>query len=120
MQVNKKFDARAMCEGRTYEYYLPASLIGEQVFTCVCVPVGGRRASAFTLITLCFEHGSKHGHEGAYKCARRSAHTHRSPPHAGLKGDGSEADAAALAAFRAALRLYVGNHAFHNFTKRTK
>ncbi|KAF5832298.1 hypothetical protein DUNSADRAFT_11835 [Dunaliella salina] len=62
-KVNKKFDARAMCTGRTYEYYLPAFLLG-------------------------------------------------------LKCDRSEADAERLAAFRAALQLYVGFHPFHNFTRR--
>jgi tRNA U38,U39,U40 pseudouridine synthase TruA len=28
LQTNKKFSARHMCEGRTYEYYLPASMLG--------------------------------------------------------------------------------------------
>ncbi len=28
-QTNKKFSARHMCEERVYQYYLPASMLGE-------------------------------------------------------------------------------------------
>jgi tRNA U38,U39,U40 pseudouridine synthase TruA len=30
MQVNKRFNARHACIERTYEYYLPASLLGKE------------------------------------------------------------------------------------------
>ncbi len=29
-QVNKKFNARHMCDNRVYQYYLPASMLGEE------------------------------------------------------------------------------------------
>lgn len=54
----------------------------------------------------------------ALTCLPMSGCPAHPPSGAGMKCDGSEADAALLAAFRAALQLYVGYRPFHNFTKR--
>ncbi len=112
-KVNRKFNARHMCNQRCYEYWLPQSQIGG-------APAGlfARWLVARPLLA-CWPAARGSGvWQLQQAAASPRARRHPGCCGAGLKGDGGEEDARALEALREALRCYVGTHPFHNFTPR--
>lgn len=111
-RVNKKFHARRFCFDRTYEYYLPAHVLG------IGMPAGGSSAAG----TAAALPSSSGGAEGGPPGSSSSSSSVTSPPAGETEAAAAEAARVAevMGRLRSALALYEGTHPFHNFTLRRR